>query len=139
MFLIIGSTLLVGCFFAGQSVGYRGIYLLLVLPGLLAIVRDTADPALRKTVMGTAIVLIFIMWGEFFRTELLAQIHHSTDPGIVNGLSALYSIVWLVRELAWWWLVSVMTTILIDFLAQSETVLGLGQLSRRYLAQPPAR
>lgn len=139
MFLVIGSTLLVGCFFAGQSVGYRGIYFLLVLPGLLAVARDTPDTSLRKTVMGTAVLLIFIMWGEFFRAELLAQIHHDTDPGIVNGLSALYSIVWLAREMAWWWLVSVMTTVLIDFLAKSEAVLGLRQLSQRYLAQPRPR
>ena len=32
IFLVIGSVLIVGCFFAGQNIGYRGIFLLFVLP-----------------------------------------------------------------------------------------------------------
>src|ERR1700732_2860442 len=36
----LGSVLIVGCFFAGQNVGYRGIFLLLVLPGLLGVARN---------------------------------------------------------------------------------------------------
>ena len=34
--LVIGSAIVVGCFFARQSIVYRGVFLLLVIPGLLA-------------------------------------------------------------------------------------------------------
>jgi hypothetical protein len=46
---------------------------------------------------------------------------------------------WLARELAWWWLVSVMTACLLSFLAESETVRGFLQLSRRHLSAMRAR
>ena len=35
--LLMGGVLVVGCFFAGQNVGYRGVFLLLILPALLAL------------------------------------------------------------------------------------------------------
>jgi hypothetical protein len=38
--MVIGSAVIAGCFFAGQSIGYRGIFLLLVIPGLLALSRS---------------------------------------------------------------------------------------------------
>jgi hypothetical protein len=31
VFLVIGSAVIAGCFFAGQSIGYRGVYFLLVV------------------------------------------------------------------------------------------------------------
>ena len=34
-FLLIGAALIIGCFFAGSSSGYRGIHLLFTLPGTL--------------------------------------------------------------------------------------------------------
>jgi len=46
---------------------------------------------------------------------------------------------WLVRELAWWWIVSLMTAFLLSYLAESETVRGFAQLSKRYLAARRAR
>src|SRR5262249_24149701 len=36
-FLVVGAALVCGCFFAGQSVIYKGIFLLLALPGLLTL------------------------------------------------------------------------------------------------------
>ena len=48
IFLLIGAALIVGCFFAGSHIGYRGILLLFTLPGLLAMacmVGDMQRPA----------------------------------------------------------------------------------------------
>ena len=137
IFLVVGSTLIVGCFFAGQSTGYRGIFLLFVLPGLLAIARVAADSATRRLCRAAAIVLLLLMWGEFFRTGLaaiLARLDISPLSGTVSTL-----IFWLAREFAWWWIVSVMVAFLISFLAESETVRGLVQLSRRYLSSARAQ
>jgi hypothetical protein len=137
IFLVIGSVLIAGCFFAGQSVGYRGIFLLFVLPGLLALARVAADSATRRLCRAGAIVLLVLMWGECFRTGLaaiLARLDISPLSGTVSTL-----IFWLARELAWWWIVSVMVAFLISFLAESETVRGLVQLSRRYLSSARAQ
>jgi hypothetical protein len=104
--LVIGNAVIAGCFFAGQSIGYRGIFLLLVLPGLLGLSRS-AFRGLRVLSLGTAIVIVLLMWGEALRRAL--------DGGF--GF-------WLVRELGWWWSVSVMLALLADFLRESPVWRG---------------
>jgi hypothetical protein len=137
IFLVVGSALIVGCFFAGQSVGYRGIFLLFVLPGLLAIARIATDSALQRLCRTTAIVLVLLMWEECVRTGLKAISAWLDIPPLAETLSHIT--LWLGRELAWWWIVSVMTAFLLSLLAGSETVRGFAQLSKRYLADPRAR
>jgi len=137
IFLVIGSALIVGCFFAGQSVGYRGIYLLFVLPGLLAIGRVAADSELQRLCRITAVILVLLMWEECFRTGLKAIFARLDTPPLYETLAQLT--LWLVRELAWWWIVSLMTAFLLSYLAESETVRGFAQLSKRYLAARRAR
>jgi hypothetical protein len=102
--LVIGSAVIAGCFFAGQSTGYRGIFLLLVVPGLLALSRS-AVRELRALCLGTAIVIVLLMWGECLRSA----------SGGGFGF-------WLLRELGWWWSVSVMLTLVADFLSESPVL-----------------
>jgi hypothetical protein len=104
--MVIGSAVIAGCFFAGQSIGYRGVFLLLVMPGLLALSR-TAIRGLRALCLGSAIVIVLLMWGECLRQAL--------DGGF--GF-------WLLRELGWWWSVSVMLALVADFLLESPAVRG---------------
>jgi hypothetical protein len=99
--MVIGSAVIAGCFFAGQSIGYRGVYLLLVLPGLLALARSSAR-RVRTLCLGTAVVIVLLMWGEGFR--------HALGGGF--GF-------WLVRELGWWWSVAVMLALVADFLREA--------------------
>lgn len=99
--LVIGSAVIVGCFFAGQSIGYRGVFLLLVMPGLLALSRP-AGRELRTLCLGTAVVIVLLMWGECLRLALHGELGF-----------------WLLRELGWWWTVSVMLAVLADFLRDS--------------------
>jgi len=110
LFLVIGSAALAGCFFAGQSVGYRGVYFLLVMPGLLAISRRPASRDLRTLGLGTGVVIVLLMWGECFRLAL----YRAPVPAMLAG--NLEFLFWLVRELGWWWTISVMLTVLADFL-----------------------
>ena len=131
IFLVVGSALIVGCFFAGQSIGYRGIYLLFVLPGLLATARVAADSVVQRLCLATAIVVVLLMWEECFRTGLAAIFGRLHTPPVFEALG--YLTLWLARELAWWWIVSLMTAFLLSFLAESETVRGFVQLSKRYL------
>ncbi|MGH7001304.1 MAG: glycosyltransferase 87 family protein, partial [Stellaceae bacterium] len=69
-FLTVGAVLLVGCFFAGQNIAYRGVFLLLVLPGLMILARSAAGFTGR--IFGaTAGVAVCLMWGELFRVAIL--------------------------------------------------------------------
>jgi hypothetical protein len=102
--MVIGSAVIAGCFFAGQSVEYRGIFLLLVMPGLLALSRS-AGRGLRALCLGSAIVIVLLMWGECLR------------QAFGGGFGF-----WLLRELGWWWSVSVMLTLVADFLRESSVL-----------------
>ena len=102
--MVIGSAVIAGCFFTGQSIGYRGIFLLLVMPGLLALSRS-AVCELRALCLGSAIVIVLLMWGECLRRAF--------DGGF--GF-------WLLRELGWWWSISVMLTLVADFLWESPVL-----------------
>jgi hypothetical protein len=106
VFMVIGSAVIAGCFFAGQSIGYRGIFLLLVMPGLLALSRSGSRER-RTLCLGSAIVIVLLMWGECLRQAL--------DGGF--GF-------WLVRELGWWWSVSLMLALVADFLRESPVLRG---------------
>ncbi len=106
VFMVIGSAVIAGCFFAGQSVEYRGIFLLLVMPGLLALSRS-AGRELRALCLGSAIVIVLLMWGECLRQAL----------GGGFGF-------WLLRELGWWWSVSVMLALVADFIRELPALHG---------------
>jgi hypothetical protein len=103
---VIGSAVIAGCFFTGQSIGYRGIFLLFVLPGLLRLSRS-ARGELRILCLGTAILVVLLMWGEGVRLAL--------DGGF--GF-------WLLRELGWWWAVSMMLALVADFLREAPILRG---------------
>jgi hypothetical protein len=70
-FLVIGSSVIAGCFFAGQSVGYRGVFLLMVVPGVLAISR-IPNPNLRKLGIGTSSVVVLLMWANVCASPSIA-------------------------------------------------------------------
>jgi hypothetical protein len=114
--LVIGSAVIAGCFFAGQSIGYRGVFLLLVIPGLLAISRGS-DPNLRKLGIGTSIVVVLLMWEECLRLALSGGLDYWLGTGITAGEGKF--LFWLVRELGWWWAVAVMLAILAAFVRDS--------------------
>jgi hypothetical protein len=119
IFLAVGSALMVGCFFAGQNLGYRGIFLLLVIPGVLALWRGAAERSVRALGAVTCGVVLFLMWGECFRQNL--AIARTIPNAPQSEILAALVIFWYVRELAWWWSVSVMAAIVLDFVWWSET------------------
>jgi hypothetical protein len=107
--LVIGSAVIAGCFFAGQSIGYRGVFLLMLIPGLLGISRES-DCGLRKLGIGTSFVVVLLMWGECFRLALSGGLDYCLGTGIITSEGKF--LFWLVRELGWWWAVAVMLAIL---------------------------
>jgi len=132
VFLVIGSAVITGCFFAGQSVGYRGVFLLLAMPGLLALSRSPVREV-RAVSLGTCVVIVLLMWGECLRLAL----HQGLEQwGVPEPLASEAKIqFWLVRELCWWWVVGVMLTILTNFLSQSPIVCRAAPLFRKLPAR----
>ena len=128
LFLVIGSAVIAGCFFAGQSVGYRGVYFLLAMPGLLAISRSSSRD-IRNLSLGTSVVILLLMWGECFRLALHRVLEHSGVPGMLaENLKVQF---WLLRELGWWWTISFMLTVLVDFLWATPIRHWVSSLFRR--------
>ena len=118
--LLIGCAVIVGCFFAGQSIGYRGVFLLMVVPGLLGIARSPASRNMRAVGTAASVVIVLLMWGECFRLALYRCFEHSGVSATIPAQLGFYF--WLLRELGWWWIVAVMLGVLADFLRVSPVV-----------------
>jgi hypothetical protein len=83
----------------------------------LALSRS-AVRGLRVLCLGSAIVIVLLMWGECLRQAL--------DGGF--GF-------WLLRELGWWWSISVMLALVADFLRVSPVL----RAASAWLARQPVR
>jgi hypothetical protein len=117
VFLLTGSLLMIGCFFASRNIDYRGIHLLLALPGLIAL-RGAGMPGWLRSAPWLVIALL---WGNFLLMV--------TDvfPGKLDQI-----IGWLVRELVWWWVIVVLTALTGRLLWQTPVVGEvLGRLAGR--------
>ena len=108
--LMAGAALMCGCFFAGDSVGYRGIFLLLVLPGLLALAEA---PALQRRFITTIVAVLALMWSMAIM-QAAAQIGTPLGHGI-------FLLAWLLEQAGWWWVVSQLLSLLVSFAVDSPT------------------
>lgn len=130
--LLIGSAVIGGCFFAGQNIGYRGVFLLMIMPGLLALSRSRLRDV-RVVSLGTSFVIVLLMWGECLRLALADALEHSGLPGV--SATEVKIQFWLLRELCWWWTVGVLLAVLADFLRDSPIVRRTALLLERLPAQ----
>lgn len=103
---LAGATMLIACFFAGPSIAYRAIHLLLVLPAVLSLWRAADDRPGAWLFGGVAWVIVWCLWSEATHNHVM-QGTHGTD--VLDGTQlALIGVVTGLRELAWWWLISVL-------------------------------
>jgi hypothetical protein len=124
--LTIGLILIVGCFFAGGNVLYRGIYLLLTLPGLLALASLEKDSTTFCSLRQTIGLILFLMWSEFFRHAIEAGVVFIPSERVANAVRALF---WAIKELIWWRVIAVFCGLLLAFIADST----IGRSFGRYL------
>jgi hypothetical protein len=117
--LAIGGMLITTCFFAGQNIDYRGIYFLLLVPGLVHLHRSARETVARQFCAQMIVAVLFVMWEEFFRSPLHAIVAHVPNEGL-SGPEVFF---WVSRELVWWWLVAGLAAIVLSYLGQ----LPLGQ------------
>jgi len=115
MFLVVGAALNAACFFAGQSHGYRGVHLIFVVAGLVAMRRASDDPTTGAMLTRAVIIVVFLMWEGFFRQILL----HVQGPE--------FNLFWLIREVLWWRLAAVLLAMLAIFGVKSELFAVLKQ------------
>jgi hypothetical protein len=111
-FLLTGGILIVGCFFAGQNINYRGIFLLPILPGMLALTQVAPSRALRHMFTLATASILCVLW-EMTVRQTVANLF-----GVPPDSLPVYA-VWVVKELTWWWLVTMLIAILIRFAAGS--------------------
>ena len=107
-FLIAGAALVVGCFFAGQSFVYRSAYLILTLPGLVAMGRESATPRIRALFAVASAAVLFLMWEETLR-----------QAATIAGPRVLFAF-WLGRELVWWATMTLLAGIVVRFVRSSH-------------------
>src|SRR5438105_210556 len=135
--LAIASILLPACFFAGQNISYRGIFILLGLPGLLHLRRSLDDTALRRWITQMIALCLLIMWGEFFR-----QIYNTAaglpSPGFTNNPLAVtfWVMIWIGRELVWWWLIAGFMALAAWFVCSLPLLRGVVAELRRFRPAP---
>ena len=116
IFLVIGAALIVACFFGGQNDGYRGVHLIFVVAGVVAMRRVADNPATRATLTQAVMIVVFLMWQQFF-----TQIVHQEQPGLGYGFY------WLIREVLWWRLAALLLAMLAIFGAKSKPFAALQQ------------
>jgi hypothetical protein len=105
--LLAGASVICGCFFAGSSLYYRGVYALLVLPGLFAVARSCPSRSLGRVVRGAAGLLVVLL----FSLPLTRLMHHHFGPIEARNAPGPTVFYWACRELAWWMVVIVLLAI----------------------------
>lgn len=119
LLLVTGAAMMAGSFFAGENIYYRGIYFLMVLPGLSALARRSAGDPCGAMCSNTAGLIVLVMWSEALRHAVIAArpldlpAWHSVEAGF-----------WIGRELIWWRIVAVLGGVLLRFVLSSPVWRG---------------
>lgn len=133
--LVVGAALICGCFFAIPSVIYRGIFLLLTLPGLALLAQRLGDAPGRKVLGAACAAAPFVLWVPFLawclsQAGLGADLPYQGSPyGSFPGLTLGY-LLWLAGELGWWLIVTVLLSVLGAFAVRTELWAALSRLGR---------
>jgi hypothetical protein len=127
IYLVMGSAVLAGCFFAGPNVDYRGIYFLFVLPGMIELARRHASlrPLMAITIAG----ILFTMWSAWLRKIISTVFHWHVGEGAEPFPRSLV-LFWIGREIVWWWIASVLVAIVLVFLLRSPLVRDVFAMAR---------
>ncbi|HWU54329.1 MAG TPA: hypothetical protein VN175_02425 [Rhizomicrobium sp.] len=116
--LVAGALLLVGCFFAGQNVPYRGVFLFFVVPGLSALARDRDAGAVASASRLALISIPLFMWAEAIRLWLHLAIAGTYPPEGFRTILTLQQpwdlLIWFGREVGWWVFIGFLATIVIS-------------------------
>ena len=116
-FLIVGAAVIVACFFAGQNVIYRAIFLLLVLPGLFDLAVGIASRAGRAIMIATCFIALLPLWTPVIEALLFIagvanRLPYQVDVARAFPDTNVNYALWLASELAWWWVITILLAVL---------------------------
>lgn len=129
IWLAAGCLAMGGCYALTQNVSYRGIYLLMVLTGLLPLRRACEHPALRSLLLVVSVTVVPIMWMEALRRWASLVLEDAPVSPVIRQTPAV--IVWLARELLWLNLERVLIAVLLAFVMRSVTGVSMRVWWRR--------
>lgn len=129
IWLVIGCTIMSGCYLMVQNVSYRLIYMLIALSGLLALRRASTDARTTELITLAAILIVPTMWMEGMRhwADIAARDLHLGQ----ENRNLVFFLAWLFRELIWLYLATVMLAIVTAFITHSPCT--------QWLARNPIR
>lgn len=110
--LVTGALLVTACFFAGQNVDYRGIFFILVIPGLVRTHRLTEDRLVRRFFAQMIAAVLLVAWEEPLRDVVYRSLGAITAGRIGPRIKLLF---WLGRELVWWWLIAGLAAVALSY------------------------
>ncbi|HKX07767.1 MAG TPA: glycosyltransferase 87 family protein [Stellaceae bacterium] len=130
--LLIGAILLTGCFFAGENISYRGIFLLLTISGLLRLREAAGTPGARRMVGAALLAILGLLWEQRVGLALNHLPGGSFGPGNPNLAEGLVGATyWVCRELLWWALISFFTAIIMSQLSRMPLAANVALLLSR--------
>jgi hypothetical protein len=126
--LLVGALLVTACFFAGQNIDYRGVYFVLVLPGLVRLHRVTEDRSGRQFLARMIAAVLLVAWDEPMRRAV-----HSIAAAVSGEPMRLRAelLFWIGRELVWWWLIVGLAAIVLSHLLRMPRIVEGGAALRR--------
>lgn len=133
MLLLAGAMTITFCFFAARNIMYREIFLIMALPGLWEMARNARDPAVGARLRLASWVVTGLLCALFVQFGLAMSLTRWPE-GMLGVLG-----VWLLREACWWWLISMLLSIIICFLWDApltKAVCGGAAMQSRLLRQP---
>jgi hypothetical protein len=121
--LVVGAALVCGCFFAGQSVLYKGIFLLLPLPSLMTLARQQPMSLARRAIEAACVATVFVLWTPFLESVLFSirlvtrKMRYSSQLPPAFPVAYLF---WFTTELAWWLIITVLLAALGAFIVRTQ-------------------
>jgi hypothetical protein len=110
--LLVGALLVTACFFAGQNVDYRGVYFVLIVPGLVRLHRFVDDRAVTKFLARMIAAVLFVAWEEPMRRAVRTIADAIASDWLRPRIELLF---WIGRELVWWWLIAGLAAIVLSY------------------------
>ena len=131
-FLLVGAIVVAGCFFAGYNIMYRAIFLLLALPGLIAMAAAAPNAFWRWL----PLAVVYNLWAPTI--QHLIQYAAKLTGSLYAGRLVITAD-WFGHELAWWWTMAAFIAVMLQ-LAATAPALGFLRAARgRNSAAPQAR
>jgi hypothetical protein len=135
LFLLLGAIMMCGCFFGGQSIGYRAVHLLFVLPGLLGLASSADDVVAARIFRLTAYATLYLLWMLLIQEGVALLFGGSAAPPYE---SAAGYVAWYVHQVIWWWVITVLLAILLRLGLDSPTGQDLVKIVHGIIKSTPS-